>query len=81
MGAIVSINRGMRMSSVPAWLYMVLVFFGGLLGVVVTIITTIVRQSKSDRYEVFLEFMQHRNNITGKEFLGNLNKIMIWVTS
>lgn len=65
------------MSSVPGWLYIILVLFSGLFGVVTTLITTALRQSKRDRYEVFLQFMQHRSFITGQEFLGNLNKIFV----
>ncbi|MEK4666568.1 hypothetical protein [Niallia sp. FSL R7-0271] len=50
------------MGSVPAWLYVMLVFFSGLVGVVTTIITTAIRQSKRDRYEVYVDFMQHRGD-------------------
>ncbi|MFF2480900.1 DUF6680 family protein [Paenibacillus sp. NPDC058071] len=65
------------MSSVPGWLYAVLVFFSGLVGVIVTLVTTSIRQGKRDRYETYLQFMQYRNNASGEEFLGTLNKMYV----
>ncbi|UQQ35583.1 DUF6680 family protein [Paenibacillus polymyxa] len=65
------------MGSVPGWLYIILVFFSGLIGVVITLVTTALRQSKRDRYEVFLEFMQYRYDLRGAEFTRTLNKVYV----
>lgn len=63
--------------NVPVWLYVVLVFFSGLIGVITTLITQAVRQSKRDKYELLLAFVENRFNVKSPEFTRALNKIYL----
>lgn len=62
---------------IPGWLYVILIFFSGLIGVIVTLITQYVRQTRRDKYELLISFVENRFNVKSAEFTRALNKIYI----
>ncbi|MCO0600950.1 hypothetical protein NGI46_26910 [Peribacillus butanolivorans] len=62
---------------IPGWLYVILIFFSGLVGVIITLITQNVRQTKRDKYELLICFVENRFNVKSTEFTRALNKVYI----
>ncbi|HDR4367323.1 TPA: DUF6680 family protein [Bacillus cereus] len=62
---------------IPGWLYVILIFFSGLVGVIITLFTQGLRQKKRDKYELLISFVENRFNVQSTEFSRALNKIYI----